>query len=672
MTHRFNHVLFMILISAALLCFASRMASPCFADGKTGESDRAMPLVLPEQTSAEIKSVQDRIYRLALHQAHYVLTLVHPWKEDPRLKLATESKSTEHFIRPNSAIIAGLAFLYRFGPYDEKIVGVSRAELLEQYIIPMLRYVTTTHLTGTRPTSDGKKWGKQWQSAYWAQMAGRPAWWIWDDLPNDLCESVRRMVAFEAERFVDQKPPHNLTDDTKAEENAWNSLSLNVAMLLMPSDSRRPVWEKEFQRWALSAYLRPADERSATMVDGRPLSEQFGGANLYDDFTLENHRRVHPDYMGCFTMTLSATTDYDLTSRRPPEALLHNTREIYQNLKWFYLPDGGCIYPNGQDWALFHNSYNASFLHSLMAAYAQDPDAWSLLKTCLTTGEKMQARDPRGAIFTEEEIVYPGSQHAAGLQMAQTWLTLQTAKQIVDRPQPLLGVKRLDSGKIILHRTPKAVHTFSWGPVVMAQCVPWRLDRVVSPHQRDGIGQIRLKNETENLPLKVVSVDVQDSADGFTADLTLDHGDAVRAELQFHSRADGAFDIREKLAALRDITTARISTGLIGVLNNPKWIHESHHRKIEFDSQTADIPCLSGKKLESAGVRHIDVDGALRIESRTPLSAHYQGAKKIDRGRATDLLYLNYLDGERNWTRGQVISTYKATLTPLVEPPKNP
>jgi hypothetical protein len=651
------------ILAAAIFGIAFGMATASPVEDKSAPSDGVMRLHLPTQTNAEINSAQDRIYRLAQLQARYVMSLVHPWKEDPGLKLATQSKSSEHFIRPNTGVIAVFAFLYRFGPYDEKIVGVSRAELLEKYIVPMMRYIAATHRTGPRPTSDRKKWGDHWQSAYWAQMLGRSAWWIWDDLPDDLRESVRRIVAYEAQRFVDKKPPHNLVGDTKAEENAWNSTIFDIAVLLMPSDPRRPVWEKEFQRWAMSSYLRPADERSQAIVDGRPVSEQFSGANLYDDFTLENHGIVHPDYMGCFALTLCCATDYALTGRRAPDALSHNAREVYQNLKWFYLADGGCVYPNGEDWDLFGSTCDME-LPALMAAYLQDADAFSLLKQCLTNGEKMQARDPQGAFFEDRETVYPGAQHLVGEALARDWLTLQTAKQIVDRPQPLLGVKRLDVGKVILHRTPKAVHTLSWGAVVMAQCVPWRMDRVVSPDQRDGVGQIRLKNDKKVLPVKLVSADVKDSADGFTVKLTVEHGDAVRAELQFRSNADGTFVIREKLTALRDITTANIATGLIGVLNNPKWVYETHSRKIKFDGRTNDVPALSGKSVAGEGVRQIDVDGGLSIESPAPLSAHYAGTKRIDRGRATDKLYLNYLGGERSWKSGQVISTYEATLTP--------
>jgi hypothetical protein len=399
------------------------------------------------------------------------------------------------------------------------------------------------------------------------------------------------------------------------------------------------------------------------------VSEQFIGANIYDDFTLENHGMVHPDYMGSFAFLIECSLDYAMSGRKPPEAVFCNAREIYENLKWFFLPDGGCVYPNGEDWALFQIP-NFPDTHLQMAVYAQDPEAWSLAKDCLATTEKMQARNPDGPIFIPEEIEYPGAQHILMEELGREWLMLQGARQIVDRPLPRLGIKRLDSGKIILHRTPSAVHTVSWGAVIMAQCVPWRMDRVVSPDKENGIGHIRLKNDKKVLPVKLQSANISDKADGFVADLVINHGNAVRAELQFRSNANGTFVMREKLAALRDITTAEIATGLIGILNNPKWVYETHQRRIQFDDQTTDVPALSGKAVEIEGVQRIDVDGGLSLESPAPLSARYIGAKEIESGRATDKLYLNYLDGRRSWKSSEVISTYEATLTPQGEPSK--
>ncbi|MBN2579579.1 MAG: hypothetical protein JXB10_11365 [Pirellulales bacterium] len=628
-------------------------------------SDKVLPCRPPEQKNPKIRAVQDRIYRAVELQAHHLLMIVHPWAEDSKLLLLTQSKGGEHWIRPNTSTVEGLAFLYRFGPYDEKLVGVSREDLFRKTIVPMMRYLVTTHVTGARPTSDGKPWGDQWQSALWTQSLGRAAWWTWADLPEDLRQGVRRVAAHEADRFVGRTPPHQLRQDTKAEENAWNSTILNVAVLLMPSDPRRAAWEKEFQRWALSSFLRPADERNPQIVDGRPVSEQFTGANIFDDFTLENHRIVHPDYMATFELLLQSAVDYSLTGRRTPEALLFNLPGIYENLKWMILPEGGFVYPNGQDWELFRLPKWMSN-HAFMAVYGRDPDAWALLQSNLETTEKMQARNPDGAIFHAKENFFASNQADLLRWLGCNWLALQAAKDIVDRPVPRLGVKRLEAGKIILHRTPAAVHTLSWGATVMAQCVPFQLDRVVSPDKRSGVGHIRFEGVKGDAPVLLRSAEVADRADGFTADLVLDHGrEGVRAELRFESSADGTLTMREKLTAIKDLTTDEIATGLIGVLNDAYWIYESGSRKIAMDGRVTDVPALSGKRIEGSGARRIVVDGALEITSPQPLKARYAGTKEIVRGRATDELYLNYLGGRRSWKKGEVISQYEARLRPV-------
>ncbi len=176
-----------------------------------------MPLELAQPADGKLAAARESIYLASQKQARYLLGTVRPWKEDASLLLVTDSRSSENWIRPNSGTVEGLAFLYRFGPYDETIVGVPR-EQLPKTVLPMMRYLVTTHVTGTRPTSDGRPWGDAWQSAHWAQMLGRAAWWIWEDLPDDLRTGVRRVVAHEAGRFVQAQPPHRIELDTKAEE----------------------------------------------------------------------------------------------------------------------------------------------------------------------------------------------------------------------------------------------------------------------------------------------------------------------------------------------------------------------------------------------------------------------------------------------------------------------
>ncbi|MCL4194267.1 MAG: hypothetical protein KJZ87_21200, partial [Thermoguttaceae bacterium] len=90
-----------------------------------------MPLKLPETRDAGAAAMQGELYEAASRLAHHLLESVHPWDKDPSLLLATESRSGEHWIRPNTGIVEGLAFLYRFGTYDEKTVGVGRDGLRE-------------------------------------------------------------------------------------------------------------------------------------------------------------------------------------------------------------------------------------------------------------------------------------------------------------------------------------------------------------------------------------------------------------------------------------------------------------------------------------------------------------------------------------------------------------
>ena len=627
-----------------------------------GHGDGVMPIHMTRQHDPMLSAAATRIYNVTSRQAHYLLSTVHTWDKDPTMKLLTDSKSTEHWIRPNTSALEGFAFLYRFGPYDEKVIGVSRKQLLSDTIIPMMRYLVATHVTGDRATSDGKKWGDMWQSAYWACGLGRAAWYDWDALPEDLRDGVRRVVAHEADRFVGATPPHQVEDDTKGEENAWNSLILEAAVLLMPDDARRPQWDATFQRWALSSFLRPADEKSSAIVDGKPMAKQFTGANIHDDYTLENHNIVHPDYMSCFTLTMDGVTDYKLTGRKPLDALLYNTAGLYENLKWFTLPDGGFVYPMGQDWHLFRNP-DWIDAHLLMAAYKGDTDGWSLAMKCLGATEKMQARSTSGVVYIKGETFFASTEQAVFMCYARMWLLLQVAKPIKDRPKPIVGVRYLKDAKIILNRTPTAIHTCAWGSTIMTQCVPMGMDRIMSQDKRDGVGSIRLKDAKADLPVSLLEAHETHGRDWFDVNIAVKHGEAVLAELQYRSNADGSLQVHEKLIALKDTQIARIATGMYGILNDSTWIYERGKRAIAGDGKVTDVSSCSGDTVDLEGVKSIAVDGILRFESDKPLHARYIAAKKPDLSRVTDSLYLNLIDTPTDWKSGEIISEYDVTIS---------
>jgi len=98
-----------------------------------GLSAEGMPWKLPAIAAPRVRERCDRIYLATQRQARHLLAGVKPWSEDPELLLATESRSGEHWIRPNAGIVCGLSFLYRFGPYDETEVGLTRATVARLY-----------------------------------------------------------------------------------------------------------------------------------------------------------------------------------------------------------------------------------------------------------------------------------------------------------------------------------------------------------------------------------------------------------------------------------------------------------------------------------------------------------------------------------------------------------
>ena len=573
------------------------LATGSFAKASTAAKDASpvMPLVLRDAPLPKVAGLQQRLYQVIQRQAHYLLTQVHPWKGHSGFALTTDSSSVEAGIRPNTGMIQGLAFLYRFGPYDPALVGCDRPQLLRRTILPMMRYCVATHVTGDLATDDGKPWGDAWQSAYWAQHLGMAAWWLWDDLPEDVRQGVRRVVAHEADRFTDLEPPHQLCSDTKAEENAWNSKVISTAIVLMPEGPRRDQWERTFHKWVMSSYLRPADEHSTTVVDGRTVAEQFTGANVLDDFTLENHGIVHPDYMRSFILSLGCVLEYNMTGRKVPEALRYNVSGLYGNLKWLFLPDGHLVYPNGEDWELF-SSPDWFKVHVLMAVFGGDPDAWTLANESFDTLEKMQQRYRSGMIYSKNECFFPSKRPDLLRSLAVSWLVLQQADRVTDHSETPLGVHRLDLARIILHRTPKCVNTFSWGARIMAMCVPVGYDSLISPINRSGIGHVRVAGSENPLPVHLDRVKVEDHPDGFTADAVVNHGkNLVRAELHVESRSDGTLVLGEKLVATADVKTSEVATGLIGVLNNPSWIYERGERTFEFDGRKMVMAALSGQ-----------------------------------------------------------------------------
>lgn len=265
--------------------------------------------------------------------------------------------TTEHDVRPVAAEAFALAAALATGAYDAQGTGVAE---------PRARATAVRLLTsvaGHHRATEAGGWGDEWQSALWAAMAGFAGWLLWDDLAPAEREWVRAMTEYEADRFRGYDVPYwkdrdgveQTPGDSKAEENSWNAMLLQVATAMMPGHRNAPAWRQANLELMVSAFARPSDLGSREVLHGRPVSRWVDGWNAEEDGLVVNHGIVHPDYMATAVQNTHAVLTSALAGRAAPRAALHNFDVVYAALadREFasppYAAPGGTMYVRGSD-----------------------------------------------------------------------------------------------------------------------------------------------------------------------------------------------------------------------------------------------------------------------------------------------------------------------------------
>jgi hypothetical protein len=569
-------------IAVLLLVNVVMATGRCEAASAADYATSAAPVVLRHRGE-----LQRRIEPMMVQQARWLVGLLRPWEQDPQARLLTRGGSGEHDIRPNAHTAYGLAVMARTLPAD--IDTTLTREFCRDTAISMLRFMLATHKAGGRKCADGKQWYGQWQSALWAYTAGKAAWLLWDDLDPELQRLAAAMICDEADRLSAMEPPFKIISDTKSEENAWNSTVISLAYNMFPNHARREVYHRNAVKWCLSSYLRQADLDSTRVVDGKPLREWNLGANIHDDFTLENHDRVHPDYMNSMVLLLSQNLMYEWGGNPSPEALSYNLPEIYGVLKKMAMPDGGYVYPNGQDWSI-HRVPQWVETHACLAVYHNDRDAARLLRLGMDTSELMAKRQPDGPIYLETEHNFPSTQHFELDKLANVYVMLASRGE---GPEPtpdkelwasLTGVHQFEAGSLAIIRNPSRVATFSWGQRLMGMVMPLDKDPIVAPNERSFVGAIsapgvpregpqvrkvnaRLVHDESGKPVFIVA-GIADRAQG-----------AIEQRFAFICGEDDPPVYVDMLKGDDRTASATLDLGLASVLNEANWVHQTTPRR---------------------------------------------------------------------------------------------
>jgi putative cell wall-binding protein len=389
-----------------------------------------------------------RIEQILLNTNKYGLTTW--WDRKKNFDAQTEEYinfggKLENEIRPPAAMSLGLSTSLAFDVYDSSTTGVSKDDALERTkkLVSSLAYRHRVNSSGG--------WGNQWQSAHWAYFAGFAGWLLWDELSTEDKEYLRKMVEYEANRFISYDVPYwksesgetRYSGDTKAEENSWNAQILQLATAMMPDHENWNVWMNKNVELMISSVSVPSDLQNTTIFNGKTVSDWVAGSNINEDGTVINHGFLHPDYMEFIAFNNTAGLQYTLANMPTPKSAFFHSDLVYQGFVDLsftsppYEDPGGTIYrdgssdiyyPKGNDWGTDRRMQFATLdifadVFNFDQTASKGGDYWEPLHAQMVLD--MQNRHKDGRTYDEEsEDTYEGREewvahHAAWAYIAK-------------------------------------------------------------------------------------------------------------------------------------------------------------------------------------------------------------------------------------------------------------
>ncbi|WP_148216282.1 hypothetical protein [Coraliomargarita akajimensis] len=345
------------------------------------------------------------------------------------------NENIEHTIRPATSAAYGLAVALKTG-IPEQEIGFSEAVMTER-TLKLIKGSAAIHRV------NGGKWGWHWQSSLWSAQLARAAWMLWDELDTETQEMVAKLIENEAQRDYTVRYWNGQGGDSKAEENSWDSMILQVAVAMMPEHPKVESWKTRCSHLMVASYCRPSDRlRTDISLDGKTPADWLDGYNIREDGIVINHNLIHNDYMASIAnLQMQGFMLFPLAGQTIPEAIDFNFDLVYHTLatKQFdappFLEPGGTMYipnspeqyyPRGTDWSTFRYACFYA-MDALADVFGYDKDLehkaahWRKLR-----GERileMQQRHADGRMYATGEFDnYKGAEQMVFWMMADVHL----------------------------------------------------------------------------------------------------------------------------------------------------------------------------------------------------------------------------------------------------------
>lgn len=511
----------------------------------------------PEITGREDEFCR-RAYLVMLKGAYFCKDLYQEWPDEPGCGFIGWGGQGEKDIFANLGFVHLYAMLITFGNYDENVTGISKEEALRR-VKGVIRYSCFTGI-GERSS--------------WSTIFSQTVWLMWHELDENTQEMAARLIVQDADRFIGVNPESGKIDNTVAESNAWSTRSMAIASVMFPDHPHAPLWQETCRRWMMNVFSIAGDKEDTSMVDGKPVQEWVITENIHPDFTLENHRIIHPVYMWASMNGLVMSGSYYLAANvMPPQATFHHMKDVYKVYKKLQTWEGMPAYINGND-KFLHMQVVDINVHSFFAQVLKDPEAVYLEALELDFLERMQARFTDGRLYPVEEVGIRSRVNNLGVHLGTSYLlhyVLQSKIEPVTEDefeQQISGVTYYPDGKFILHRTIDKLVSFAWTKPyrVMGLTIPRNGSWLVTPCPYGFVGKILEERSTESdiIDIKKLEKEIRDNSFKISMK-ALRCGGKVEHFLTFESLPGNEVAMYQKLTALEDIVIESAETGSVGI-----------------------------------------------------------------------------------------------------------
>jgi len=376
------------------------------------------------------KAMKQDLLRMLADFSKYMVNDWNPCQEPNSLgetcgffKGENSGGSDERGVRPNADLSMICAFLVKYAkpqgiPLPEGVTW----ERLEEMARKSLIFAYSTHKANRlKVCAGGRYWGSTakndavWESSLWAMSVAYSAFFQWDQLSEKQREYIYQMLKAECNYELERDIPTGYDGDTKAEENGWEADILAATLGLYPNDELAPRWFERLREFAINSYSHPSDEQNRTIIDpeydNKTVADFYRGANLYEDYTLQNHNLFHTSYQNVVMQELGEAAlalkmfqqGLHGEEKWQTRALMHHNQEVQDSvLNWLALADGELAMPNGNDWSLF--LYDQITSYSTQACFQQDPNALMLENMAYKYIKARQQTTPDGSWLLRADV----------------------------------------------------------------------------------------------------------------------------------------------------------------------------------------------------------------------------------------------------------------------------